>query len=108
MRQIAVQQAGKGIGIHVSVVHARNHHVLVADAPAGYARMGSGGGYDLRHGPAAVEWYQNVSERIARRVKADRERELRVDLRQPPDPRHDAGGRDDHVSGAEAEALRVG
>jgi hypothetical protein len=37
--QVPAQQRGQGVGVDVGVVHAGNHHVLVAHAPAGYARV---------------------------------------------------------------------
>ena len=106
--QVAAQQAGQGVGVDVGVVHTGNHHVLVAHAPARYARVIASGGHDLRHGPATVQRHEHVAQRVAGGVQADRQRELRRERRQAPDAGHDARGRDDDVPRPQAEPARVG
>ena len=82
------------------VVHAADHRRLVAHAPAGRAGVVAGGVDDLGDGPAPVQRDEHVAQRVARGVEGDRQRELRPERGQPPDARHDAGGRDRDVARA--------
>ena len=84
-----------------------DHHVLVAHAAARRRLVLGRGIHDRRDRPAAVERHEDVAERIARGVERDRERVLRRDVRQPPDPRHDARRGERDVARAEPEPARV-
>ena len=65
--------------------------------------MIAGGGDDLGDRPAAVERHEHVAQRVARGVERDRQRELRPERGQPPDPGHDPGRGDGDVPRAEPE-----
>ena len=103
MGVVAAQQLGHRVGVGSRVVHAADHRDLVGDPPAGRARVVAGGVDDLGDRPAPVERHEDVAQRVARGVERDRERELRPERGQPPDPGHDAGGRDRDVPRAEPE-----
>ena len=72
VRVVAAQEVGEGLRIEVRVVHAADHRVLVADPPAGRARVVAGRVDDLGHRPAPVERDEHVAQGVARGVERDR------------------------------------
>ena len=71
------------------------------------ARVIARGGDDLGHRPAPVERHQDVAQRVARGMERDRQRELRPERGQAPDPGHDPGRRDRDVPGTQPEPAAV-
>jgi hypothetical protein len=69
--------------------------------------MSAGSRDHLCDRPAAVERHQHIPKRIPRRMKRDRERELRAERGEAADPGHDTGGGDGDVAGAEPEPAGV-
>ena len=104
---VAAQQVGHRLGVDVGVVHAADHRDLVADPPAGRARVVARRVDDLGDRPAPVQRDEHVAQRVARGVERDGQRELRPERGQAPDPGHDPGRRDRDVPRAQAEPARV-
>ena len=103
----AGQEARQRVGVRRRVVEPIDHHVLVAH-PAARRRGVPGRRGDHRsNGPAPVQRHQEVAQRVARRVEADRQRPLRAHRGQPLDPRHHARSRYRQVAGTQPEALGV-
>ena len=103
---VAAEQLGHGVGVDLRVVDPVDHRRLVGHPPAGRGGVLAGCLDDLGDGPAPVQRHEHVAERIARRVERDRQRELRAERGQPPDPGHDARGRHRDVPGTEPEPTR--
>ena len=96
------------VGVEVRVVHAVDHRDLVADRAGPVSlRVVARRGHDLGHRPAPVEGHEHVAQRVAGRVDADRERELRPERGQPADAGHHARRRHRDVPRAEVQPARV-
>ncbi len=107
MDEVALEESGHRVGVQVRVVHAADHRHLVAHAPARCAGMVPRRGHDLADRPAPVQGHEDVAQRVAGRVQAHGEGELRPQRGQPPDARDDSRGGDRDVPGAEPEPAEV-
>ena len=103
----AAQEPHHRLGVGSGVVDAVDQHVLVADAPAGRLPVGARGGHHVRDGPAAVERDEEVAQRIAGGVEADRQGPLGPQPGEPLDPRDHARRRDRDVARSQPEARRI-
>ena len=89
MAEVAPQELGQGVGVERGVVDAVDEGDLVGDPPTGRPGVVAGGGHHLGHRPAPVERHEDVAERVAGGVEADRQGELGAERGEPADARHD-------------------
>src|SRR5439155_15926632 len=105
--EVAGEERREGGGVGVRVVHPADERDLVADPAARRTRVIARRLDDLGDRPPAVQWHEDVTEGVAGRVEAHRERELRTERREPADARDDARRAHRDVAGTEAEPSRI-